>query len=107
MNYTSFIVKIVGQPKQSFFKDKISVTEIPAKFFPLRNKNSNTTIKLSVWGKLAYDVTKYYKEKDYVIVEGYISLRDLASDSLKKTRDKQVEISVFKIYPFSLNTLKS
>ena len=108
MNYSSFIIKILGKPEQSFFDDNISVTEIIGKFAQFQNstKNSDTIIHLSIWGNLAYDAIKYYKENDYVIVEGYISLRKPIFEELHNMNKKQVEISVFKIYPFSLNNIQ-
>ena len=108
MNYSTFIIKILGKPEQSFFDDNIAVTEIIGKFgqFQNNNKNSDTIIHLSIWGNLAYDAIKYYKENDYVIVEGYISLRKPIFEELYNTNKKQVELSVFKIYPFSLNNIQ-
>ena len=66
MNYTSFMIKIVGIPEQSFFDGDISVTEIPAKFYQLQN-NSYNICKLSIWGSLSYDVMQYYEMNDYLI----------------------------------------
>jgi len=106
MNYVSFIVKLIGKPEQSFFEDNISVTEIIAKLSQTRKNNSDITVQLSVWGNLAYDIIQYYKINDYIIIEGYISLTDLFSEPENSSKDKQVEISVFKIYPFLLNDIR-
>nr|YP_010537130.1 hypothetical protein ON770_pgp064 [Lithodesmioides polymorpha]UYC30917.1 hypothetical protein [Lithodesmioides polymorpha] len=101
MNYSNFIVKIIEIPKQSFFKDNTSVTEILVKFPQIRENKLASTFYLSIWGDLAYDILKYYNVNDYIIIEGYISLKSSISDYL--ILDKQVEISVFKIYPFIVN----
>jgi hypothetical protein len=106
MNYVSFIVKLIGKPEQSFFEDNISVTEIVAKLRQPRKKNVDITVQLSVWGNLAYDIVQYYQINDYIIVEGYISLGESFSETDTIVRDKQVEISVFKIYPFLLNDIR-
>jgi len=87
MNYSNFVVKLVEISKQSFFDDNISVIEILVKFPQIRT----------------YDIAKYYHVNDYVIIEGYISLKNLLSDYLNG--DKQVEISVFKIYPFVVDNM--
>ena len=104
MNYTSFIGKILKKPEQSFFDNNTSVTEIMVKFPQLRAGDSGNILHLSIWGNLASDYIEYYEINDYIVVEGYISLRESLSNSLNSTKDKQVEVSVFKIYPFILNS---
>ncbi len=101
MNYTSFMVKVIGKPEQSFFDNDISVTEMIAKFYQFRD-NSYNICKLSIWGNLSYDVMQYYQINDYLIVEGYISRRDESFEEYNITTE--IEISVFKIYPFALNS---
>ena len=100
MNYSTFIVKIIKKPVQSFFKNNISLTEFVGQFPQVRTKNSRNTIRLTVWGNLSYDVLKYYKLNDYVVIEGYVSSRT------NSRNNKQSEISVFKIYPFLLNSIE-
>jgi len=101
MNYTSFMIKIIEKPEQSFFDNDISVTEMIAKFYQFRD-NSYNICKLSIWGNLSYDVMQYYQINDYLIVEGYISRRDESFEEYNITTE--IEISVFKIYPFALNS---
>nr|YP_009029422.1 hypothetical protein [Lithodesmium undulatum]AGH28953.1 hypothetical protein [Lithodesmium undulatum]UYC30506.1 hypothetical protein [Lithodesmium undulatum] len=103
MNYSSFIVKIIEIPKQSFFEDNTSVTEILVKFPQIQQNKLASTFRISIWGDLAYDAVKYYNVNDYIIIEGYISLKSLISDYL--TLDKQIEISIFKIYPFIVTNI--
>ena len=107
MNYGSFIVKLIGKPEQSFFEDNISVTEIDAKLSQTRKNNVDIIIKLSVWGNLAYDIVQYYQINDYIVIEGYISLGESFSEIGNITNDKQIEISVFKVYPFLLNNIRA
>nr|AWT38956.1 hypothetical protein ycf41 [Eunotogramma sp.] len=106
MNYASFIVKIIGKPEQSFFEDNTSVIEFPVQFSQIRKQNIETTFQVSIWGNLGYDIKHYYQVNDYIVIEGYISLRDFIPDHSNYPLDKQIEISVFKIYPFLLNPLK-
>ena len=106
MNYANFIVKIIEKPEQSFFENDISVTEVIGKLRQIRNKKFEITLRLSLWGNLAYDAIQYYQINDYIIIEGYVSLRESISESYKIPIDKQVEISVFKIYPFLLNNIQ-
>ena len=100
MNYSTFIVKIVQKPEQTFFDKKIAFTEIIAKFYQFRN-NSYNICKLSIWGNLSNDVIKYYQINDYLIVEGYISRRKAILKDYNIINE--IEISAFKIYPFALN----
>jgi len=102
MNFSAFIIKIIDQPEQSFFKEGIAVTEIRVKF--TGNKitiNSNNTFNISIWVKSSFDITKNkdYKINDYFIIEGYISLRDNHSNIKTDSRSKHIEVSVLKIYP--------
>ena len=105
MNYTSFIVKILKKPKQSFLKNNIIVTNIIVRYVSPRIKTFNikNNFQISIWEKFSYDTVKYYKPNDYIIVEGYISLRTpfITSNKTANT-DRQVEISVFKHYPLVL-----
>jgi len=106
MNYASFIVKIIEKPQQSFFENEISVAEVIVKLCQIRNKKSEMVLRVSLWGNLSYDAIKYYEVNDYIIIEGYISLREGVSENLQIPIDKQVEISAFKIYPFLLNNIR-
>ena len=102
MNYTNFIVKILSKPEKSSFENDISVTELIGKFFQFKTGDQNIC-KLSIWGNLAHDSIQYYNVNDYLIIEGYVSLRKSIFEESEITTD--IEISVFKIYPFSLNKL--
>lgn len=100
MNYTSLIVKIINKPNCTLSEQKILYTEVLGKFYQFR-PNSQTLCKLSVWGKSAYEILKYSKTNDYLIVEGYLSLSKSTFKKLDITTN--IEISTFKVYPFSLN----
>ncbi len=107
MNYASFIIKIIKKPKQSFFKKEIPLTEISGKLYQIRNKKKiEIPVSLSLWGNLAYDTMQYYHINDYVIVEGYVSLREKISSGYQIPVDKHIEVSGFKIYPFLLDSIQ-
>ena len=101
MNYTSFIIKIISNPQYTLSKQKIPLTEALGKFYQFRN-NPHTICKLSFWGRSAYEILKYSKTNDYVLVEGYLSFRQFTFEKFDITTD--IEISVFKVYPLALNT---
>lgn len=102
MNYSTFIVKIVKKPVQSFFKNNISLTELIVQFPQVRSKNYIDTFHVNVWGNLSHDVIKYYQINDYIVIEGYISFRT----TNQKKNNKQIEISAFKIYPLILKNIQ-
>lgn len=104
MNYFIFAVKIIKNSGQSFFADGTSLTELIVQLPQLRKTNAKIILKVSIWGKLSYDVAKYYQPNDYVIIEGYISIRNINSDRVINVSNKQVEISVFKVYPLLLKS---
>jgi len=104
MNYNIFTVKIVKNCGQSFFTDGTSLTELIVQLPQIRKNNVKTILQLSVWGNLSYDVAKYYQADDDIIIEGYISIRNINVDQTSNSIDKQVEISVFKVYPLLLKS---
>ena len=104
MNYNIFTVKIIRNCGQSFFTDGTSLTELIVQLPQIRKNNVKTILQLSVWGNLSYDVARYYQADDYVIIEGYVSIRDINIDQTINLIDKQVEISVFKVYPLLLKS---
>ena len=103
MNYAILTVKIIKNSGQSFFEDGTSLTELVVQLPQISKNYPKFILNLSIWGKLSYDVAKYYKSNDYLIIEGYILIKNLNIDSVKSLNliDKQLEISVFKLYPLS------
>ena len=99
-NYIGSMVKILEKPIQKVFNDKISVTEVRVQLPQPRN---TTIVNLIFWGNLAHDVNNYYKINDYIIIEGYLSFNKINRSKINQ-KLKKVEITVFKIYPFRLNS---
>ena len=104
MNYVIFAVKVIKNSGQSFFADGTSLTELTVQLPQVRKNNMKVILQVSIWGKLSYDVAKYYQPDDYIIIEGYISLKNINTDRAVNLLDKQVEISVFKLYPLLLKS---
>jgi hypothetical protein len=95
-NYISCIVKVLEHPIKTVLNKNIPITKFRVQLPQFRH---NIIINLVFWGKLSQDIANYYKMGDYIIIEGYLSLRD------KKmlTNSKKVEITVVKVYPFLLS----
>ena len=104
MNYATFTVKVIKNSGQSFFSDGTSLTELSVQLPQVRKSNTKIILQLSIWGKLSYDVVKYYQPDDYIIIEGYISIRNINSDRIVNSLNKEVEICVFKLYPLFLKS---
>jgi hypothetical protein len=102
MNYAIFTAKVIQNLGQSFFTDQTSVAELIVHLPQISKNYPRVIVQLSIWGNLSYDVAKYYQPDDYIIIEGYILFKNINIESLEDLIDKQVEISVFKLYPLFL-----
>ena len=71
-NYIVSIVKILENPIQTIFNNTIPVTKFRVQFPQFRNTR---IVNLIFWGNLANDVVQYYRSNDYIMIEGYISLK--------------------------------
>ena len=99
-NYIGSIVKILENPNQTIFNNTIPVTKFRVQLPQLRN---NTIVTLTFWGNLARDVANYYKINDYILIEGYLSVRNKNLNKSIIKNSKKVEITVLKVYPFLLS----
>jgi len=104
MNYIILAVKVIKNSGQSFFADGTPLTELTVQLPQVRKNNIKAILQVSVWGKLSYDVAKYYQPEDYIIIEGYILIKTINIGSFENLIDKQVEVSIFKLYPLFLKS---
>jgi hypothetical protein len=98
-NSISGVVKILETPKQQIINNNISVTCFRVQFPQVRN---NGIVHLKFWGNLACDVANYYKINDYILIEGYLALKNKQTVNSNIQMSKKIEITVLKIYPFLL-----
>lgn len=96
-NYIGGIVKILETPQVKILKNNILVTKFRAQFPQRKNPK---IVTLTVWGNLARDVTSYYKKNDYLLIEGYLSIRTKKTEKGISLRSKKIRITVLKLYPF-------
>lgn len=98
-NYFSGIVKILETPQQYFINDKTTMitfrVEVP-------QNRINKMIWLVFWGNLGNEVKNFYKINDYILIEGYISIKNKKRVSRVTKNPKQVTITVLKVHPFLL-----
>jgi len=94
-NYLGSVVKILEKPVQTILNDKILKTECRAQLAQLRNIG---LVNLVFWGNLGRDAANSYQINDYIMIEGYVSLRDKTNQQLFKRNFKKVEIVVLKSF---------
>jgi hypothetical protein len=103
-NYFGGVIKILEPPKQKFLKNNHILVTFRAQLPQIRK---NRIVRIFVWGRLAKDVLNYYKVNDYILIEGYVSLKAKSSKFSTRIISRKVEISVFKVYPFILSYNRS
>lgn len=103
MNYVGSIVRILETPKLQSLPNNINRTEFRVKLPKMRNKKSTTIAKLVFWGDFACDVANYYQVNDYILIEGYLAYK---KEEFHSRMLKNLEITVFKVYPLFLNSEK-
>ena len=100
-NYFSGIVKILETPKQRFVKNNIPITTVRVEV-PQNRKNK--LISLIFWGNLGGEVKNFYTKNDYILIEGYISLRPSKIKAITMNpQPKKILITVLKVSPILLN----
>ena len=95
-NYLGSVVKILEKPVQTIVDDKLLKSECRAQLAQIRNTR---IVTLVFWGNLAHDAVNSYKVNDYIMIEGYVSLRKKRTSELVKRNFKKVEIAVLKSFP--------
>ena len=102
MNYIGAIVKILENPQKKFL-DSTFIIQVRAQLPQIRKSR---VVKLLIWGNLSYAFINYYKKNDYILIEGYTSVRDSITSENKKPL-KKVTITVLKAYPMLLSSNRS
>src|SRR5687767_483893 len=99
-NYFSTIVKVLENPKKTVSQKNAPISRFRAELAQIRK---NRVIHLVFWGNLANHVSMYYQANDYLIIEGYLSIKHSNSNDPLKKNFKKIEVVVLKVYPFFLN----
>ena len=101
-NYIGTIVKILEPPKKKIINSKTLVIKLRVQIPQVRRVRA---VNLIVWGNLAHAILNYYKVNDYMLVEGYSSVRIQKTSNKDKRKKplKKVTITAIKVYPFLFN----
>lgn len=102
-NYISTIVKLLEEPQKKMSIKPLTVAR--AQLSQVRNTEIQKLVNLTFWGNFTQNVTEYYKPNDYLIIEGYISVKSKSKLKLNSLPSKYVEIIVLKIYPVFLTSI--
>jgi len=103
-NHIGAIVKILESPKKKIIKNNILITKFRAQLSQVRQTR---VVDIIVWGNFANDVAKYYSANDYILVEGYLSLRKSSQSKANRKTLKRARFTVLKAYPFLLSSTRS
>lgn len=104
INSFTGVVKILETPKQYKLSETFQFTEFRVQF-PQVRRNQTSIINLVLWGKFGYESLQYYKINDYVLLEGYVSLKNKKNALSFATKEiTKIQVTVLKIYPFNLNS---
>ena len=98
-NYICIVVKVLEKPIPILGKNNVPSVRIYVQLPQSRNK---MVVDLVLWGKLSQDVANYYGPDDYILVEGYLSVRERKIRTTKPT--KKTEITAIRVYPFLLDS---
>ena len=103
-NFFSGIVKILETPKTYFSNEQTQMIGFRAE---ISQKRKNKIILLIFWAKLGTEVQKFYKINDYILIEGYSSIRSKIFLKSNFKTSKRVFITVVKVYPILLNSRRN
>ena len=92
-NYFLGTIKILENPRQVPLQKKFVLISLCGE---ISQNRKNKLIHLHFWGHLAEQINRCYQLNDYILVEGYLSIR---KESTQKNSQKFL-LTVLKIYPF-------
>ena len=96
-NYFSGVIKILENPVPTLVKKKFVRVIVRVEVFQTRQ---NKCISLVLWGNLASQLKTSYQKNDYLLIEGYTSIKR------KNLKLNKITITALKVYPFFLTSKK-
>ena len=100
MNFISCTIRILQIPHIKLSYNKIPLIKFKIEIVQIRNNQSDGIIYAKIWGDLTYELIKYYRVNDYLLIEGYFSKNSTLPLNSAVKYKKDITISIFKIYPF-------
>lgn len=96
MNHAIFLIKVITGPVHLSYKSHHTI-ELEVQFAGITHKNLENKLILILWGDHRDDFLKYYKIRDYLVVEGILT------GTGSKNEDNKLKIIAKRIYPFFLS----
>ncbi|CAL8412600.1 unnamed protein product [Dictyota dichotoma] len=96
MNHGIFIVKIIEKSINLNYNGE-EVLKILIEFPQIKSKISKKYLNLILWGTFREDFLKYYKIKDYLLIEGIIT------NSNYENEEDEINLIAKRVYPFLLD----
>lgn len=102
-NFIGSIVKILEPPNQKSLANNLLITTFRVQFPQVRE---NSIVSLKFFGNIGKDIIKYYKVNDYILIEGYLKLKNQKLSNSSSQKREDIEITVFRIYPVLSNSTR-
>lgn len=96
MNHGIFIVKIIEKSVNLTYNSEL-VLKIPIQFPQIKSKVFKRHLNLILWGTFREDFLKYYKIKDYLLIEGIIT------STHYQNQEDEINLIAKRVYPFLLD----
>lgn len=103
VNYIQAIVKILKFSKQKSFNHDILLTQLKGQ---LSDSKTTKIVDLLVWINSDKETLQSYKINDYILVEGYLLVRNNKTETSNLKSIKKATLIILKAYPFHLNNTK-
>lgn len=97
MNSCILMAEIVRSPELRYTSDNVAIVEMLVKFPSMRTEEPPATLKVVAWRNLAEEVNSRYKEGDFVIIQGRLSMNTI--ERKEGFREKRAELVVNRIWP--------
>lgn len=99
-SYFSGIVKVLEDPKQKIISNKIISIRFRVLIPQIRKNKFPKILSLVFWGNFANNLNTFYKINDYILIEGYVSIKMNKKKDSKFFNSKKARVTVLKAYPF-------
>lgn len=100
MNKSTFILKLIDEPRQNFYENQINLVQFHAIFPYFKQKTLFKSLSLVAWGNLGDDIVKYYRKGDYIVVEGILNTIARNESIISEKKESSIlELTIVKIYP--------
>ena len=102
-NFIGSIVKILEPPNQKTLANNLLITRFRVQFPQVRE---TSIVYLKFLGNIGKDIIRYYKVNDYILIEGYLKLKNQKLSNRSSQKRNQIEITVLRIHSVVSNSTR-